>query len=178
MPLDETGLRQAAALGRALRGEPFERAVASDLRRARTTAQIVLAARADAMKLELEPLWREFDFGRWEGSTWSEIVTRFSEAESSAPSEAGRLSPSGGESFGDVVARVSAAIATLRATPVANALVVTHAGPLHALLRLAYESESKALAERFLPASINRFRLGAGGISVVRLNEPVRTFPL
>ncbi len=172
--LDDTGRAQARALGRALRGEPFARAVASDLRRARTTAELVLACRADAvaLELELEPLWREFDFGAWEGLTWSEIVARFPEA-GEHPSDDGRfVAPAGSsESFDDLVGRVAAALATLRAKPITNALVVTHAGPLHGLLRLAYGSESEALAQRFLPASINRFRVAHDGISVVCLNE-------
>ncbi len=168
--LDETGLAQARALGRALRGERFGFAVASV--RAQTTAELVLAGRPDDVPLEIEPRWREFDFGAWEGLTWTEIVARFPEAEE-RPNAGGRfVAPTGGsESFDDLVGRVAEALSTLRAREVDRALVVTHAGPLHALLRLAYGSEGEALAQRFVPASINRFRIDADGIEVVRLNE-------
>jgi broad specificity phosphatase PhoE len=169
--LDDVGRSQAEALGRALRHEPFERAIASDLARARATAEIVLAGRTPAVALEIEPGWREFDFGAWEGLTWSEIAVRFPEV--NAHAAGGRfVSPAGSsESFDGLCTRVAAALATLCARPVSRALVVTHAGPLHALLRLAYGSEREALAARFLPASVSRFRVAAGIVSVLRINE-------
>ena len=131
----------------------------------------MLAVRAEKIALDVEPLWSEFNFGAWEGLTWSEIVARFPEADRPLP--VGRfVTPAGGsETFDELTRRVAAAVATIRTKPFEHALVVTHAGPLHALLRLAYGSEAEALAQRFVTASINRFRIDEDGIAVVRLNE-------
>jgi len=67
IPLDDEGLAQAQALAAHLRDERFDLALASDLTRARTTAEAILGDRD--VVLELSPEFREMHFGQWEGLT-------------------------------------------------------------------------------------------------------------
>src|SRR5471032_2762037 len=77
IPLDDEGLAQAQALAAHLRDEHFDLAVASDLVRARATAEVILGARE--LPLELSAQLRDMHFGLWEGLTWDEIVARWPE---------------------------------------------------------------------------------------------------
>jgi probable phosphoglycerate mutase len=168
--LDETGRAQARAVARRLAAEPFDVAVCSDLARARETAEILTAGRA--VPLERDARWREMRFGAWEGLAWDEIVARYPEQAAQSETVPKFYTPAGGETFDELCARIAAALAELRARDVASALVVTHAGPLHALLRVALgESEATALGVRFTQASVTRLRFGTAGAELVSLNE-------
>ena len=74
-PLNETGRAQARELARSLAAEPIHAIYASDLARARETAEIVAAARK--LEVSSEPGLRERSFGSWEGLTRQEIDDRF-----------------------------------------------------------------------------------------------------
>ncbi len=71
-PLSDYGRRQAQKLADALEGEEFDAIYASDLARARETAEIV----AERLRLPvvLDPDLREKDWGNWEGLTSMERV--------------------------------------------------------------------------------------------------------
>lgn len=171
VPLDATGRAQAAALGAAIADDVFDLAVASDLVRASETARIVLGERA--LPLDLDPRFREMRFGVWEGLTWPQIVERNPEVAEDGGTSPRFYTPAGGESFDDVCARVADALASLavRAPENARVLIVTHAGVLHALLRVALgESEASALGVRFSPATVTRVRVGPRGGELVQLN--------
>jgi broad specificity phosphatase PhoE len=171
IPLDEEGRAQARRLAARLRDERYDAAFASDLARARETAETILAERAET--LALDPRWREMRFGSWEGLTWAQIVERDPELALDRATKPRFYTPSGGESFDDVCARVERALADLlRAVPNgANVLIVTHAGPLHALLRVTLGDErSDALGVRFTPASLTRLRWNGANWELVALN--------
>ncbi len=174
IPLDETGRAQARAIGEFLANDAFDAAYASDLRRARETAEIVLASH------ELAPApdarWREMRFGVWEGLTWSEIVERDPALAQRSPAAPKFYTPEGGESFAECCARVAAALTDIRAAAPENArvLVATHAGPLHALLHVALgDSEAAALRVRFSPASITRLLFDGAQARIADLNRTV-----
>jgi broad specificity phosphatase PhoE len=172
VPLDDAGRAQAAAIGAALAGETFARAVASDLTRARETAEIVLGERD--VRLDLDPRWREMRFGTWEGLTWTEIVARYPALANRPPAGVRFYTPEGGESFDALCERVASALADLdaEAEDGTRVLIATHAGPLHALLRVALGADAAdALAVRFSPASITRIALAPAGASLVELNH-------
>lgn len=78
VPLNDTGRRQALALGRALAGEPLDAIIASDLLRARQTAQEIAAPRG--MTVDIEPGLRERGYGAFEGMLYGEIGARYPEA--------------------------------------------------------------------------------------------------
>ena len=171
VPLDETGRAQAAHLAIALADDRFDLAIASDLVRAEETARIVLGSRL--LPIETDAAWREMGFGIWEGLTWPQIVERYPEVGEGHGTSPRFFTPAGGESFDDVCARVEVALDRLaaRVPDGAHALVVTHAGVLHALMRVALgESEAAALGVKFSPASVTRLRIGSSGGTLVQLN--------
>jgi len=180
VPLDDIGREQARGVAGLLRGEPFARAIASDLGRARETAEIVLAGEPPA--LEFDERWREMRFGSWEGLVWDEIVARQPDLATKSSTTPRFYTPPGGESFDDLCERIADALADIdaRANDGDRVLVATHAGPLHALLRVALgNSEADALGVRFSPASVTRLALAPGSARVVDLNltAPVTGLP-
>jgi probable phosphoglycerate mutase len=171
VPLDDEGRAQAAALGALVRDERIDVAVASDLVRAAETARIVLAGRD--VPLRLDPEWREMRFGTWEGLRWDEIVALTPALAGAQRTSIRAYDPPGGENFDALCARIERAagrvIAELDDDGVA--LIATHAGPLHALLRvLLGEAQAEALGVRFATASITRFRRTDDRWALIDLN--------
>jgi probable phosphoglycerate mutase len=69
-PLSDYGRKQARRLAEELEGERFEAIYASDLARARETAEIIGAQLG--LPIILDPDLREKDWGNWEGLTSTE----------------------------------------------------------------------------------------------------------
>jgi probable phosphoglycerate mutase len=154
-----------------VRDERIDIAVASDLVRAAETARIVLEGRD--VSLRLDPQWREMRFGEWEGLRWDEIVARTPSLAGSSRTSIRAYDPPGGEDFDALCARIDGAAGRVIAELADDgvALIATHAGPLHALLRvLLGEAEAEALGVRFATASITRFRRTAGAWQLIDLN--------
>jgi broad specificity phosphatase PhoE len=157
VPLDDEGRAQAQALAAHLASEHFDFALASDLSRATATAAAIGAACGVAVMSE--PRLREMNFGAWEGLTWDEITERFPETAGRPSTAARQYTPVGGETFDDVSARIRDVLAdvTARLTGDGRALIVSHAGVMHAILRVALdETEPAALGVSLVPASIMR----------------------
>lgn len=176
VPLDDTGRAQAASLATSMRDDRFDLAVSSDLARASETARIVLGQRD--VKLESEPVWREMRFGVWEGLAWPEIVARDPRLADDAEVKPKFYTPEGGEAFDDVCARVEVGLRAIdaRTRDGASVLIVTHAGVLHAMLRVILgEDEATALGVRFSPATVTRFALSPAGNRLVDLNRSPAT---
>lgn len=169
VPLDEHGRAQARALASLLSGEAFDRAVSSDLSRAYDTAR---AIRGSA-QVARDARWREFKFGEWEGLTWEQIAARWPEIAERSRTAANLYTPPGGETFGQVLARVTEALSELREGTYENVLVVTHAGPLHAMLHALFgdPEQGELPIVRFSPASITRIAIEAGKPQLLALND-------
>jgi probable phosphoglycerate mutase len=169
IPLDDEGRAQATALAALLRNERIDVAASSDLGRAAETARIVLGPRDVPLRLDAD--WREMQFGEWEGLTWEQILTANPHLDPTNETAVKAYTPVGGETFDALCARVARGVERI-AGDVADdgvALVATHAGPLHALLRvLLGDSELKV---RFLTASVTRFRRTNGVWTLARLNQ-------
>jgi probable phosphoglycerate mutase len=119
-PLSPLGEAQARAAAEVL--EPFDAVVASDLRRARRTAEIIAEASGGG-PVEIEEGLREADVGPWSGLTRDEIEQRW-------PGwlAAGRRPPEA-ERPAEIAARVVAALEHVHAAhPGASVLAVTHSG--------------------------------------------------
>ena len=173
IPLDDEGRAQAQALSVYLAGERFDFALTSDLARAAATAAAIGAA-CD-VTVEPEPRLREMQFGSWEGLTWPEIVARTPGLAGASPTAPAIYRPDDGESFDDVSERIRPLLAdvTARLQPNGRALLVSHAGVMHALLRVALDEPDEAsLGVTFLPASIMRLS-GDGSLPwrLDRVNE-------
>jgi broad specificity phosphatase PhoE len=144
--------------------------VASDLSRARETAQIVLGERASL--LEVDDRFREMRFGAWEGLTREQIAARAPAGE--AASAPRYMTPEGGETFVELTVRIAAALEAVaeRVPEGGRALVATHAGPLHASLQILLgETAARALTVKFSPASFTSFAVESGTARLLELNR-------
>lgn len=135
--LTESGRAAAESLAVTLAAEhgttPWQRVYASDLRRARETAER-LAERL-ALPLELDTRLRELDVGRWAGLTRAEIEAR--DAVLLAAFERGEpdVRPGGGESRIEIRERSHAFLCELAGRCAGERiLVVTHLGVIRALV--------------------------------------------
>jgi probable phosphoglycerate mutase len=162
IPLNGEGERQAALLAGALAPESIDVLVASDLRRARQTAQAVADTRG--LALEIEPALRERGYGGFEGLLYSEIEQRFplEFAAWQARDVDARLPPGRnvGESFRAFFHRATGAILALAAThPGKTVALVAHGGVLECAYRLARGLSLETPRDfKVYNASINRFR--------------------
>lgn len=124
-PLNETGRGQANALAEVLEGEPLDAVYSSDLVRAHETARIV--AERKGLDVTAIPELRERDFGTWEGLTDGEILERFPHAQHGPWGDA--------ESREEMFRRVHEALQRIAvAHPRGRVLVITHGGPVRAVL--------------------------------------------
>ena len=128
-PLSDFGRRQARQLAEELAEEKLDAIYASDLSRARETAEIV-AARLGADVLPVRDL-REIDVGEWEGLTWPEIEARYPEGARSWRERG--YGWESGESYEQLGERVVAALTQIAADhPEERVLVVGHGGTIRA----------------------------------------------
>ena len=74
VPLNESGLRQAEYLREAVKDIPFDTIYASPLVRAYSTAEVV--AESHGLPITVLPDLAEVGFGKWEGKTIPEIISR------------------------------------------------------------------------------------------------------
>lgn len=131
-PLSALGRRQAEATAGRLASWTFDEIVASDLARARETAEMISAHHAASLRLD--PDLREIDMGSWSGKPYHNWTPdereRFVAMERDAT---GLTSAPGGESFSGLANRVERALARARKRG-GSVLWVTHGGVISALL--------------------------------------------
>jgi broad specificity phosphatase PhoE len=123
--LNDTGRAQARALAESLAAERIDAVYSSDLLRAHETARIVASPRG--LEVTALPDLRERHFGSWEGLTDDEVLERY-------PWAAGK--PWGdAETVEEMSRRVLDALDRIGdAHPRGSILVVSHGGPLRAVL--------------------------------------------
>lgn len=137
--LTERGREQARAAARALAMEAYDvdRIEASDLRRCRETARIVRATAFPDVDVEYRRAWRERDFGVMQGLDYGELFDAHPEYSlEQVGIAAARTRPERGESLLEMRERVLDRWTELCAGigPDETVLVVTHGGPLYALV--------------------------------------------
>lgn len=135
IPLSQRGLAQAACLAAALAADPPpDAAYCSDLARCRQT--IAPLAAALSLPVTHDARLREVDYGHWQGLTRAEAAAWDSVAFAAYSADPENTVIPGGESQGRLAARVLAALADiLAAHSGARIVVVTHGGPIRAILR-------------------------------------------
>jgi broad specificity phosphatase PhoE len=126
-PLTERGREQARALGGAVAAEGMRALYTSQLRRARETAEIV--GEALGLEPQVDPRLVESDRGRWEGRLIGEIEREEPEAWRAWLRAGPDFRFPGGESLGDHLRRVAAALDDVAAGPL-PALVICHGGTI------------------------------------------------
>lgn len=133
-PLTERGRAQAVALAERLQSVPLEAVYASDLRRARETAEAV--AQRQGLEVTVLRELREVDVGTWSGLTRTEAEERF-------PDGFRRWLEGGpgwedGETYEAMSKRVEGTVHRIAAErPNGRVLVVSHGGPIRAVHALA-----------------------------------------
>jgi broad specificity phosphatase PhoE len=129
-PLTDRGLAQARSLADRLSEIELDAVYASDLRRARDTADIV--ARARRLEVHTLPGLREVDVGSWSGLTREQVQRRFPDAYRRWT--AGDEGWDEGETYEQMSARVVSAILELAANHAGGrVLVVAHGGSIRAV---------------------------------------------
>lgn len=132
VPLSGLGLRQAAALGAALRPRPLAAVYASPLERARRTAEIAVAGLGVAVTL-MDDL-RELSLGEWEGCTVEQIRALPGDPYAQWVRDPLVGCPPGGEPLRDVQRRVVRVLEEICAAHAdgEDVLVVCHGGVISA----------------------------------------------
>lgn len=156
IPLSDTGLAQARATALSLSGERFDAAYASDLRRARQTADAI-SARCTLQAI-LDARLRERHYGVFQALTYDEARTRFPDDyhrfESRDPDF---VFPGGGESLQQFAARIHETLHDIATRHRGGTvLVVTHGGVLDIAHRLATGKPLEAPRDFTIPnAALN-----------------------
>jgi probable phosphoglycerate mutase len=162
VPLNDAGRRQAQRLAEHLAqrqdGAPIDVVVASDLRRARETAEALLA-RTEAA-LHVEPLWREQAFGILEGLDVPTIQQRHPELWARWVRHEADFALPEGESNAAFFARVQRALSAVVAAHTGRRVaIVTHGGVLDMLWRRVNSLPTCGPRECVIPnTGINRLR--------------------
>lgn len=131
--LSETGVHQADLVALRLASEPIHAIYSSDLGRALQTAEHI----AKHHGLTVKPMneLREYNFGEWEGLTFTEICARWPGISSDFFKNPDAIRVPGGETFGEVKARAEAAIKNLLNNhPDQTIAVVSHGGTIRTIL--------------------------------------------
>jgi len=168
IPLDDEGLRQAQLLGQSMAGAALAAVYASDLTRARQTAEPL--ASALGLPVVAEPGLRERHYGAFEGRTWDELqrehAADFARWRAREPDFS---LPGGGETLLALHDRVEATMRALAARhPGASVVAVTHGGVLDCAYRIATGLGMREPRQHdLLNASINRILFDGERFSLV-----------
>lgn len=119
----------------------------SDMKRTRAIAR-PLGERLGLVPIA-EPLWRERDFGSWEGQSWNAIYRATGNAMDGMIEAPGTFRPGeSGETTRQLFDRIAAALA--RAPQQGIVLIITHGGPI-ACARAAQMGEGLGTIAKLVP---------------------------
>jgi probable phosphoglycerate mutase len=138
--LNEHGRWQAQRVAQTLADEPIHAIYASDLLRAKATAQAIAskALVAPTGGVQLTQGLRERGFGVFEGLTYAQIANDWPEASRQWRQREPHFAPPGGETLTQLRARVKQTVHTLASKHLGQQIVlVAHGGIMDALYRLA-----------------------------------------
>ncbi len=167
--LSDEGRKQAAHTGQRLSPLPISAVYVSPIERTSQTA----AAIAAHHRLTVRPLpgVLEADYGEWTGGTIAELAkTDLWKVVQRSPS---RARFPGGESIGEMQARMVTALESVVSDHVGEVIVVvSHADPIKSAIA-HYSGVHLDLFQRIVvaPASITVFELGPHGASMVKCND-------
>jgi probable phosphoglycerate mutase len=139
-PLLPESFEQIKALADYLRGISFAHAYVSPLKRARVTAQTLIKDLNEPIPLTIMPALREFNLGKMEGMTFTDVAKHFPQELHAFRHEPAAYDPRKihGESFPQLINRaIPAIVATVAMdrTGTANLLYVSHGAALAAVIQ-------------------------------------------
>jgi probable phosphoglycerate mutase len=167
IPLNDTGRWQAGRMAQALAHEPIRAIYASDLLRARETAQAL--AHATGLPVLGAPGLREREFGIFEGKTFAEIAALWPEQSLLWRRRDPEFAPEGGESLLQFRQRVTRTAQDLAQRHGGELIaLVSHGGVMDVLYRAATRQDLQAPRTWALGnAAINRLLWTPQGFSLV-----------
>jgi len=153
--LNETGVAQARAAGRWLKGAGIAALYSSDLKRAWTTAGEIGAV-LDLVPVAV-PEMRERRYGVFEGLTYAEAQAKFPEGYAAFEGRNADYDFENGESLRAMFARVTGKLQAIAAMhPAQNVLVVLHGGVLDVINRFVRSNPLEMPRDFLIPnAGIN-----------------------
>jgi broad specificity phosphatase PhoE len=126
VPLNPDGIAQAQATAAALAGEPTDRVFCSPLSRARTTAEIIVAAQGRPLEIVPDARLTEIDAGPFEGLTPAQIdAGPMAEAHARWHTDTDPVTPEGAETLESARDRAAAFYADVGTLPGVT-LAATH----------------------------------------------------
>ncbi len=169
--LNERGLAQAENLRLRFAAEELSACFASDLLRARETAEGII--RDHELMLEAEPRLREINFGAWEGMTYAEIKDEYPDKVAAWEENWSETAPPEGERFGDFVSRIEDFYREfMQGLGQENVLLVAHGGSLQILLCMFLEIDpGKFWQFKMEPASVTSVQVYEAGAILNVLND-------
>ena len=170
IPLDETGIEQASLLAEAFAALPVARVLASDLGRARMTAEplgsglsVPIVTRKDL---------RERCIGDWEAMPMESVARLFREAEKESGLSREEVRPPNGESLVDVWNRMEAVAHDIESYAEPQAVIIHGGSGAMLLARLLRASVFTARSFRFDNGAITTIaKRDDGGFQLVRYND-------
>lgn len=135
--LNSLGRDRVKKLIPALSDFQIDKVYTSDLRRAHETAALILDGVDSEKRIEFESsaLFRELDFGIFEGMRYEEIMQKHSRDYTAWINDPFEIAPPKGESFNMLKKRVKKGLDELRSSNSDQTIaLVTHGGPIKAIL--------------------------------------------
>jgi len=159
--LNQTGKQQAELLARRFARETFHVVYASDLIRARETAQQIADLRG--LSVVTLPELRERCYGEWEGLTYEEIRQRFQERDEAS---------CGIETFEAMQQRAVAVLTELAQNhPGETVVVVSHGGLINSFLHYVTNGKQGTGITRIDNTSVSTFRYADHRWTALRVND-------
>ena len=167
--LSAAGIEQAAKLAANFPVEHIDAIYASDLIRARVTAETV--AKRVGLGVNLEPAFRELSFGDWEGLTYEQIVASSPDAMENFLAHPDILDIPHGESFPEVQQRAMSRLQELIQKHEGQTIMVAaHGAVLRTMLTAALHMPLQYLwSIRQFNTAVNIVRYDAEGNPTVEL---------
>lgn len=171
VPLNETGLKQAALAKDKLKQIEFDLCFASPLIRAFNTAKIILEGRN--LKIHTDDRLKERNFGVWDDLTFDEITQKYPEEHKNWMADVTNYEVEGGESFRGSYERITMfADFLVKKCKDKRILIVTHSGTIRKIFAyltgMGIEGVWRFKVDN---ASINKIEINDEGyVSIAALN--------
>lgn len=171
IPLNETGLKQARALGQRLAGERLSAVYCSPLSRALVTAEVI-GGPGGLHPRTVDGL-ADMNYGEWEGHQHTQVKERYPDLYARWTVEPHLVRPPGGEMLEEVRRRATAALSAIAAdSPETAVVVVSHRVVNKLLLCVALGIGDDGFWRiRQDTCCLNILERDAGRTSVVLLND-------